>query len=416
MSIVALIVFVVCVSLIVYTYVGYPALLYVVSRLFGHPVRAAAITPKLSIIIAAYNEESDIARKLDETLSLDYPKENLEIVVASDCSTDRTDEIVRGYAGRGVLLHRRPVRLGKTSAQNHAVRVSTGEILVFSDATTHYESDALRKLVRSFADPQVGAATGNVIYVDRAVTDVGLGARSYWGYEFFIKQCESRLGSLLGVCGCLYAVRRSSYAQLDEDMSSDFVIASEIYKQGLRTVYDPEAISSEDTNKRGREEFRMRVRIIEQTMSALYRYRQLLNPFRQGMYAFQMLSHKVMRYVVPFLLILAFDANALLLNADDLSLLGFFQIAFVGQIAFYSLALFGWVSERLGIKLGPLAIPYYFVLANLASLIAFLKFIGGQSHVTWEPMREISSQPHKQAGPDHTQPLPEGAMNGHVAR
>jgi cellulose synthase/poly-beta-1,6-N-acetylglucosamine synthase-like glycosyltransferase len=386
MNLLALVFLIISAALIVYTYIGYPALLCALSRLFGRPVRKADITPRLSIIIAAYNEESDIARKLDETLALDYPKERLEIVVASDCSTDGTDEIVRAYAARGVILHRRPQRLGKTSAQNHAVGVSSGEILVFSDATTQYQTDTLRKLVRSFADPQVGAVTGNVVYVDRNATDVGLGARSYWGYEFFIKQCESHLGSLLGVCGCLYAVRRSSYAQLDEDMSSDFVIASEIYKQGLRTIYEPQAISSEDTNKRGGAEFRMRVRIIEQTMSALSRYRALLNPFKHGLYALQMISHKVMRYVVPFLLIIAFDANALLVSQGS-----FFRQLFLAQALFYCAALAGWLSENLGIKLGRLAIPYYFVLANAASLVAFLKFVGGQSHVTWEPMRELPS-------------------------
>ncbi|MBI3652048.1 MAG: glycosyltransferase family 2 protein [Acidobacteria bacterium] len=386
MNTVALILFILALAGIVYTYIGYPVVLYMLSRWLGRPVRAADITPKLSVIIAAYNEAKDIARKLDETLALDYPQDKLEIVVASDCSTDGTDDIVRAYAQRGVILHRRPQRLGKTSAQNHAVGASSGEILIFSDATTHYEADALRKIVRSFADPQVGAVTGNVVYVDRNASDVGLGARSYWGYEFFLKQCESLLGSLLGVCGCLYAVRRSSYAQLDEDMSSDFVIASEIYKQGLRTIYDPQAISSEDTNQRGREEFRMRVRIIEQTMSALYRYRALLNPVRHGMYAFQMWSHKVMRYVVPFLLIAAFDANALLVSAG-----AFFQYLFIGQMLFYGAALVGWLAERLDIRLGKLAIPYYFVLANAASLIAFLKFVGGQSHVTWEPLREGKS-------------------------
>jgi cellulose synthase/poly-beta-1,6-N-acetylglucosamine synthase-like glycosyltransferase len=388
MNITALILLILSITLIVYTYIGYPALLYVLSHLFARPVRKADITPKLSIIIAAYNEEAGIAQKLDETLALDYPKERLEIVVASDCSIDGTDEIVRSYGKQGVILHRRPQRLGKTSAQNHAVRASSGEIIVFSDATTHYEPDTLRKLVRSFAEPQVGAVTGNVIYIDHGATDVGLGARSYWGYEFFIKQCESDLGSLLGVCGCLYAVRRSSYAQLDEDMSSDFVIASEIYKQGLRTIYEAEAISSEDTNKRGGAEFRMRVRIIEQTMSALLRYRALLNPFKQGRYAFQMLSHKVMRYVVPFLLVIAFDANALLVSSGK-----FFQQLFLVQALFYCAALVGWLSENLDIKLGKLAIPYYFVLANTASLIAFLKFVGGQSHITWEPVRELPTSP-----------------------
>ena len=388
MSLIAVILFILSLALVVYAYAGYPVVLYVLSRVLGRPACREEVTPRLSVIIAAYNEELDIAKKLEETLTLDYPKERLEIIVASDSSTDRTDEIVRGFAGRGVILHRRPTRRGKTSAQNHAVGESTGEILVFSDATTHYEPDALLKLVRNFADPRVGAVTGNVVYVDPSATDVGLGARSYWGYEFFLKQCESRLSTLLGVCGCLYAVRRSSYAQLDEDMSSDFVIASEIYKQGLRVVYEPEALCSEETNRHGNAEFRMRVRIIEQTMSALYRYRQLLNPFRHGLYAFQMISHKVMRYAVPFFLIIAFDANAVLAASHP-----FFQLTFMAQIAFYGTALLGWVSEKLDIKLGPVAIPYFFVLSNIATLIAFLKFIGGQSHITWEPLRDGNTAP-----------------------
>jgi cellulose synthase/poly-beta-1,6-N-acetylglucosamine synthase-like glycosyltransferase len=404
---VAAILFFLSLGLILYTYAGYPVLLYFMSRIFGRDVRKAEITPSLSIIIAAYNEERDIARKLDETLALDYPQEKMEIIVASDCSSDRTDEIVRSYAGRGVILHRRPQRRGKTSAQNHAVQIATGEILIFSDATTWYEKDALRKIVRGFADPEVGAVTGNVVYVDRSASDVGLGARSYWGYEFFLKQCESRLSSLLGVCGCLYAVRRSSYVPLDEDMSSDFVIASEIYRQGQRTVYDPEAVSCEDTNKRGREEFWMRVRIIEQTMSALQRYRQLLNPFRHSLFAWQMISHKVMRYIVPFLLILAFEINAILFNAGE-----FYQWAFLAQVFFYSLTVLGWAAEKLRMKLGPLAIPYYFTLSNAASLVAFVKFLRGQTHVTWEPLRVTDSSTEQSS----SQTTREEAINGNLVR
>jgi cellulose synthase/poly-beta-1,6-N-acetylglucosamine synthase-like glycosyltransferase len=403
---IASIILIASVALIAFTYVGYPALVYALSRAFGRRVKAAEITPKISVIIAAYNEERDIARKIEETLALDYPGEKLEIIVASDCSTDRTDEIVKGFADRGVILHRRPERLGKTSAQNHAVPVSTGEILVFSDATTRYEPDALRKIVRGFADPEVGCVTGNVVYVDRSATAVGMGLRSYWGYEFFIKQCESRLGSLLGVCGCLYAVRRSAYVQLDPDMSSDFVIASEIHLQGLRTIYDPEAVSSEDTNKRSREEFRMRVRIIEQTMSALYRYRRVLNLRKHKMFAFQMICHKALRYAVPFLLVVAFGANLPLLGAGVV-----YQLAFVGQAAFYLLALVGWLSDSVGLRLGPLAFPYYFVLSNAASIVAFKKFIGGESHVTWEPTRE--GQPPGQ-GADYRN-TPEGLMDGRSA-
>jgi cellulose synthase/poly-beta-1,6-N-acetylglucosamine synthase-like glycosyltransferase len=373
-------------ALIAYTYAGYPALVYLLSRLIERPVRRADITPRVSVIIAAYNEERDIAQKIENTLALRYPSDKLEVIVASDCSSDRTDEIVSSYASKGVALRRRPERLGKSVAQNHAMKSSTGEVLVFSDATTMYEPDTIRKIVRSFADSEVGCVAGHLHYVDRSATAVGQGCRSYWGYERFIKQSESRLGSLIGVSGCLYAVRRSCYARLALDMSSDFVIASEIHLQGLRTVYDCEAVATEDTNKRGRDEFRMRVRVIEQTLSALHRYRRVFNLRKHGLFAFQMISHKVLRYGVPFFLIAAFLSNMMLVGSSDI-----YRLAFVGQSAFYLAAAAGWVCDRLGLRIGPLGFPYYFALTNTASLVAFLKFMRGEAHVVWEPVRETGS-------------------------
>jgi cellulose synthase/poly-beta-1,6-N-acetylglucosamine synthase-like glycosyltransferase len=328
---------IVSVTLIAITYVGYPALVYVLSRLFPRPVQQAAITPRVSLIIAAHNEERDIAVKLRNALSLDYPTDRLEIIVASDCSTDHTDDIVRSFTRQGVILYRQTERFGKTIAQNQAVRLSTGEILVFSDATTMYEPDALRRIVRSFADPEVGCVAGQLMYVDRTTTAVGSGCRSYWGYEKMLKSCESRLGSLIGVSGCLYAVRRSCHTRLSSDLIDDFVIASEIQLQGLRTIYEPAAIATEDTNKRSRDEFCMRVRVIEQTICVLYRYRRILNPLRHGLFAFQMLSHKVLRYAVPCWLVTAFAANWWLLNKAD-----FFRFTFACQMALVVIALIGW--------------------------------------------------------------------------
>jgi cellulose synthase/poly-beta-1,6-N-acetylglucosamine synthase-like glycosyltransferase len=395
------ILFIISVTLMVYTYAGYPAAVWLLSRLFPRPVRMAEITPKISLIISAYNEERDIARKIENSLALDYPKDRLEIIVASDCSQDRTDEIVSSYARENVILHRLRERLGKTVAQNRAVKISTGEILVFSDATTTYEPDALRKIVRAFADPEVGCVTGSVMYVDRAATSVGRGARSYWDYEFFIKQCESRLGSLIGVCGCLYSVRRSSFVPLDHDMSSDFVIASEIRLQSLRTIYDPEAMSSEETNKQGRDEFRMRVRIIEQTMSAIYRYREVLSLRRQGMYTFQMISHKVLRYAGPIFLIVAYASNLFLVNKSEL-----YRLTLIGQTLFYLIALLGWCADGMGLKLGLLSFPYYFGLSNLASFAAFLKFLRGEAHIVWDPLREGGSPGNK----NDFRPIAEGVL------
>jgi len=383
LELIAQVVFIAAIAVMAFIYVGYPALMLAISFVFRRPVRRADITPRVSVIIAAYNEERDIKAKLKNTLALDYPRERMEIIVASDCSTDRTDEIVRRFRMQGVILYRQPDRFGKTVAQNRAVEVSSGEILVFSDATTMYEPDAIRKIVRSFADPEVGCVAGQLIYVDAAASAVGKGCRSYWGYEKFLKRCESHVGSLVGVSGCLYAVRRTSHARLANDMIDDFVIATEIHLQDLRTVYDPEAIALEDTNHRAKDEFRMRVRVIKQTMSALGRYREALNPFRHKMFAFQMIAHKVLRYLVPFMLIAALVASGLASGYVE-----WLRLAFLGQLALYGAAIAGWIGERLKIKLGALAIPYYFVLVNAASFVAFLKAIRGQTYVVWEPIRD----------------------------
>ncbi|HWQ34822.1 MAG TPA: glycosyltransferase family 2 protein [Blastocatellia bacterium] len=377
------IIFAVSLALILYTWIGYPALALLLSRVLPRPVRKSDITPAVSVIITAHNEERDIAAKLDNTLALDYPADKLEVIVASDCSTDRTDEIVRGYAARGVILSRQCEHFGKTVAQNAARRRASGEILVFSDATTLYAPDALRKIVRSFADPEVGCVAGQLVYVDGKETATGQGCRSYWGYEKFIKRCESLMGSLIGVSGCLYAVRRSNYARLEQDMIDDFVIASEIHLQGLRTVYEPEAIAIEDTNQRGRDEFRMRVRVIEQTISALHRYREVLNPLRHGMYAWSMWSHKVLRYGIVLLLLAMLISSAALSGQS-----WFYAAAFSGQAALYFAAFAGWIAERMRVRVGVLSLPYYFALASLAALVALLKFLRGEAHVVWEPMRD----------------------------
>jgi cellulose synthase/poly-beta-1,6-N-acetylglucosamine synthase-like glycosyltransferase len=384
-NLIAQAVFVAAIAAMALIYVGYPALMLALSLLFRRPVRRADITPRVSIIIAAYNEERDIEAKLKNTLELDYPRDRMEVIVASDCSTDRTDEIVRRFRMNGVVLYRQPGRFGKTIAQNRAVKVSSGEILVFSDATTMYAPDAIRKIVRSFADPEVGCVAGQLIYVDASSSAVGKGCRSYWGYEKYLKRCESHVGSLVGVSGCLYAVRRTCHTRLANDMIDDFVIATEIHLQDLRTVYEPEAIALEDTNHRAKDEFRMRVRVIKQTLSALRRYRGVLNPFEHKMFAVQMIAHKVLRYVVPFLLIAALIASGLASGSVE-----WLWLAFLGQLALYGAAIIGWAGERLKIKLGPLAIPYYFVLVNAASLVAFLKTLCGQTYVVWEPNREAN--------------------------
>jgi cellulose synthase/poly-beta-1,6-N-acetylglucosamine synthase-like glycosyltransferase len=372
---------------LLYTYVGYPLLLIIMSRLRPRAVRRADFAPSVTVIITAYNEERDLAAKLENTLALDYPQASLEVIVASDCSSDRTDEIVREFAARGVRLHRQPERLGKTAAQNAAVEQARGEIILFSDATTLYQKDVLRALMPNFADATVGCATGRVIYTDSAESSVGHGTRSYWSYEFLLKKHESSVCSLIGVCGCLYAVRRSAYVPLYHEACSDFIIATKMVEQGLRAVYEPDAVCMEETNERAGKELKVRVRIITQTFSDLWRNRAMLNPLRSGFYAIELLSHKVMRYLVPLFLIAILAATITLAPRSI-----FYAVALIGQVGFYGAAFLAWLLERFGLHSRLLAIPQYFVLGNLASLIAFYKFLRGERYVRWEPIRAGAEQ------------------------
>ena len=382
MKLAAQIIFWLSASALFYAYAGYPVLLALVSAVRPRKVRRGKFETSVTVIITAYNEERALAGKLENTLALDYPRALLEVIVASDCSTDRTDEIARAFASRGVRLHRQPDRLGKTAAQNAATALARGEIILFSDATSLYQADVVRAIMPSFADPAVGCVAGRLVYVDPSGSRVGQGARSYWSYETFLKQHASNACSLIGASGCLYAVRRSAYVPLYHESCSDFIIATKMVEQGLRAVYEPAAVCTEETNRRAGSELKMRVRVIAQTFTDLWRHRGMLNPVRSGFYAVQLLSHKVMRYLVPFFLLGIFAASAALARGNL-----FFEILFVAQLGCYVCAALASLLERIGIRSHLLVFPQYFVLANLASLIALYKFIRGERYAHWEPIR-----------------------------
>lgn len=366
-----------------YTFIGYPIVAWIISRAFPKPVRRGVHEPLVSVIITAYNEEKAIRDKIENTLKIDYPPQKMEILVVSDHSTDATDLIVNEFVDRNVRLLRLDERKGKTAAQNLAVESSTGEVIIFSDATTMYEPDVLRQMLPNFADATVGCVAGKLIYVDKKDSSVGKSARRYWNYETFIKQAESGGCSMIGASGCLYAVRRSAYVPMYNEACSDFLIATVVYKQGLRTVFEPNAVCTEDTNVRVDKEMKMRVRVISQTINDLWKNREMLDPFRSGFFAVELFSHKVLRYAVPFVLaamlvtsgILAFDSSV-------------FFVVFLAQACFYGAAFLGLLLERAGFALGIFAIPSYFVLTNAASLFGFYHFLRGERFASWEPIRE----------------------------
>jgi cellulose synthase/poly-beta-1,6-N-acetylglucosamine synthase-like glycosyltransferase len=375
----ALIVFWAAAGAVAFAYVGYSLSIVLIGLLVRRPVRRADIEPRISFIITAYNEEKDLARKIEQTLSLDYPQDRLELIVASDGSTDRTDEIARSFADRGVRLLRVEGRVGKTETQNQAVRAATGEILVFSDATTEYDPRALRMLMRNYADPKVGAVSGRYEYFNPTGAAIGLGSILFWKYENLIKRLQSSIRTITGCCGCIYSVRRSAYVPLPADIISDLCEPLKVLESGHRIVFEPEAIAFEETTEKVREEFGMRVRVAVRGMRGLLFMRKLLNPFRHGFVAYQLLGHKVSRWLVPVFLMLMFVANLFLL--DHL----FYQVTLGLQVLAYLTAAIGRYAERL--RLPFVSIPLYFVTVNLAMVVAMWRVIKGQRAVTWETLR-----------------------------
>lgn len=377
------IVFWLCVGILGYVYAGYPILVYLVSRYFPKKTIRGNGEPTVTVLITAYNEESAIFAKIENTLKLDYPREKLEILVASDGSTDGTDEIVKSFVNHGVKLFRQDGRVGKTITQNNAVERASGDIILFSDATTDYPPDVLRKLLPAFSDRHVGCVAGRLIYTNDDVTNVGSGAQSYWNYETFIKTAEARACSLIGASGCLYAVRRAAYEPMYAEACSDFLICTQLYRRKLRSVFEPSAVCFESTNRESGDEMRMRIRVISQTFTDLWRNRDMLDPFKSGFYAIELISHKLLRYAVPVILAGLLVANIALAEQSS-----FYLGALLTQSAFYLAATAGWILEKAGVRLRFLVFPLYFVLANLASIAGFYQFLRGESYAAWDPIRQ----------------------------
>jgi cellulose synthase/poly-beta-1,6-N-acetylglucosamine synthase-like glycosyltransferase len=367
---------------IMYVYVGYSVLIPLLAFFSRKPVRIGEIEPKVTFLITAYNEEKNIRRKLEEVLELDYPGSKMEVLVASDGSTDRTDEIVRKFAGRGVILTRIEGRVGKTATQNEAVMIAGGDIIIFSDATTTYRKDAVRKIVRNYHDPAVGAVSGRYEYVNPSGAPVGIGTIIFWKYENYIKSMQTRIKTITGCCGCIYSVRRAAYVPLAPDIISDLVEPLRIVEKGYRVVFEPEAVAYETTTERPSEEFRMRIRIINRAMRGIWSVRGLLNPLRHPFVSFQLLSHKVLRWMVPFFLVTLFVSNSILLGEP------FYNAVFAAQAVCYGAALAGLALGVFGMRIRPLAIPLYFCVVNAASLIAFFKTLTGRKTVVWETVRK----------------------------
>lgn len=365
-----------------YVYVGYPALLLLIAIFVKRPPSVPGHTPTISMLIAAFNEQVGIQRKLEQTVQLDYPADKLEILVLSDGSQDRTDEIVRQFHDPRVRLIRIPDRRGKTSTQNEGVRQALGEILVFSDATTVYHPQALKYLAANYQDTQVGAVSGRYEYFDsQGSSPTGMGTIAFWNYENSIKMRQSRIGTLTGCCGCIYSVRREAYTELAADVISDLVQPLWVIQKGYRVLFEDRALAYEKTTESSSEEFSMRVRVITRGMRGLLSVPDLLQPWKHPWISFQLFSHKILRWMVPLFLLLLLVSNILLLREPS------FGKLLALQLSFYFLAL-AQVFLPLHRRWKILGLPLYFCTLNAAALVSTVEVMRGKKYVLWQPVRK----------------------------
>jgi glycosyltransferase involved in cell wall biosynthesis len=369
-----------CALAAAWSYFIYPAVLWAQLRLRAAPARPAAssgVAPKMSLIVTVYNEETRIEQKLGNIAELDYPRDALEVLIASDCSTDATDAIVMAKQDHGVRLVRAAERLGKENAQLCAIRVATGKILVFSDVATQMPPDALLRLVPYFEDPAVGAVSSEDRFIaqDGKVAGEGL----YVRYEMWLRRLESSLAGLVGLSGSFFAARREVCEDWDIQSPSDFNTALNCAKRGLRAVTAPDVLGYYQDLKDPSREYQRKVRTVLRGMTGLARHAEVMDPRRFAQFAFQVIGHKLMRWLVPVALALLMPLNILLLEYG-----GIYALSLLGQLAFYGAALAAHLRPELR-DIGPLRIVYFFVQVNVDIADALLQFLRGARMTVWQP-------------------------------
>jgi cellulose synthase/poly-beta-1,6-N-acetylglucosamine synthase-like glycosyltransferase len=355
--------------------------IWAVGKIHPFKVRKDNTTPTVSIIIPAYNEAKSVEQKIVNTMALDYPENKREILIGSDGSTDETAILAGKFVNDGVQFLDFKANRGKTAVQNDLVARSTGEILVFTDAASFLPPDAVKKTVRNFADDRVGCVAGRMRFV---ATDSNLTTQSqglYWRYEVKIREMESKLGSLVGVDGPLYAVRRDCYVPLEHNVISDLLTPLLVLEQGKKVVLESEALVDEDPTLKSGQEFATRRRITLRGLVGLSTYTSLLNPLRDPMLSFQVFFHKVLRWFVgPLVILNVLACSALSGHWFFISMLGLYA-------SFFLAAALGWFTERQGVKVRALTVPYYFSLVNLAATMGIVDFFRKKQAITWKPVR-----------------------------
>ena len=395
-------------ALPLYSYVGYPALLKLLSlgRRAGSPPARFVSPPRdfplVSVTVPVYNEAAVIAETLECILGVDYPVERLQIVVVSDASTDGTDDIVARWARRGVELLRLTHRAGKTAAENAARPRLKGDIVVNTDASVRIHPQAIKALVAALADPAVGVASGCDVSVDRldgAASSSTQGERTYVGYEMWVRDLETQVSGIVGASGCLYAIRAELHREaVPENLSRDFAAALTARRHGLRAVSVPEAVCYVPRSASLRQEYRRKVRTMARGLRTLWHLRALLNPARYGGFAWSLASHKLCRWLVPWSLVGTVAALVALWGAARSPGAAVALVSLGGVLLLAALG-WAWPERRRGGRPLPrlVALPAYLVSGMIAGLQAWVVAVGGDRTAVWEPTRRSEATTHRAA-------------------
>jgi biofilm PGA synthesis N-glycosyltransferase PgaC len=373
--------------IVFYTFAGYGIVLYMLIRLRRlikgrrKIIESTNTLPALTLVVAAYNEADIMEAKIHNTLSLAYPKDRLSLLFITDGSSDASPEIIARFTN--IKLMHTPVRSGKIHAIHRAMDEVNTEIVVFTDANTFLNTEALGNIARHYADKKVGAVSGEKRVHVANVSDATAGEGFYWKYESMLKKWDSELYSVVGAAGELFSVRRSLYEPVPPDtILDDFMISLLIAQKGYRIVYEPDAYAMEHSSENIKEELKRKVRIAAGGIQSILRLRRLMNPFANPVLAFQYISHRVLRWTItPFLMILAFILNIVIA-------IKYGEWPFIGllccQVVFYLLALCGWLLERRKVKIKAFFIPYYFCVMNYAVLAGIFRYAFSQQSAVWE--------------------------------
>lgn len=367
-------------AIVFYTYAGYPFLLFCLHFFVRRePSRLDnAYCPSISIILAAYNEEAHIRRKLENCLALDYPRNQVEILVGSDGSDDGTNDIVSELQGKGVKLFAFHPRQGKMATVNRLVKNARGDICVFSDISEVFDHTALHQLVRHFADPEIGAVTGNHIY-NKQATGLGKGTAFYWKFQRFLQKVESRIGTIFACDGTIYACRRELFPfPPDNTINDDVAVPLGVILQGKRVIFEPDAIARGDVLSETKRFLHQKIRGQAGKYQNFALAPQMFFPWPLHCW-WIFLSHSVLPVLLPWFLAFATILNIALWFTDDWK----YQMLLIGQLFFYFLAAVGFLAERVHWRLPFVSIPFYFVTANVGSILGFFAFITRKQQTTW---------------------------------